>query len=129
MGQRLLAHDQIERRQQHAGLRRDPHPGVARDPRGVLADRLAVETAVREEVGPDLVAARLVQQSRLLPVQFPEQPVRDRVLHHENGLVGAQQRVVEGLAVGDPAGCGGEVGGLIHEHGNVAGAHAQRRVP
>src|SRR5260370_18698798 len=72
VGQRLLTHDQAERREQNAGLRRNPDPGPAGDPRGALADRLAVEAAVPERVGPNPLPAPNRQQRLLLPLQLPD---------------------------------------------------------
>ena len=127
-GQGFLGQYQAERCDQHLGPWRHPDPSLFGDPGRVLADRLAVEHPVREQVGPQPGAHVRFEDDRALSGELPGQAVRDGFGGDEHRLVGAQQRVVERFALGDPRCRRGEVGRRVHQDGHVARPDAERGV-
>ena len=63
-----------------------------------------------------------------LPLQLLGKPPRDGGMRDDRGLVGAEDRIVEGLGVGDELRRLRNVGGLVDIGGVVARADADRRI-
>ena len=120
--------DQADRGDEDAGPGGDPEPRLLRDPGRVPPQRLDVEAPLVEQVAPQRPGLALVAKMRPGPRQRTPQRRRHALDRDQDGLVGAQHGVVEGLAVHDVAGGALQVRGFVDVDRRVAGPDPDGRV-
>ena len=128
--ERLLGDHQVERGEQ------DPRgaraPGCPPRPRSTSASLPTNRMSKRppgNSASRDLRPARRARAgSAPCPLELPQQRGGDRLLNDQHRLVGAQDGVVEALAVHDPLAALARSARGVHQHGHVAGPHPDRRV-
>ena len=106
-----------------------PHPdaGLRGDERRALPDELGVEVTLRKQPRPHLIALVVSEEMGALSLEVAQQRLCSSFFDDEDGLVRAEDGVVEALRVDDAPGGLGQIGRRIDEDGDVARSHSHGR--